>query len=179
VEGVEVEVDFDAPRPLIHYDPHTALEGKFSMQYCIAAALVDGRAGLSSFTDAQVQRPQVRALIPKVHIVRNPGYEGRPSWIEATTRVRIKLKDGQVRQRRVDRNVKGPQPGVTGDDLRAKFLDCASQALGEQTAKRALRELERLETLDGEVRLALPPHPVARQRATNFWARLALSTSVV
>jgi 2-methylcitrate dehydratase PrpD len=148
VEKVDVEVDFDPPRSLIHYDPHTALEGKFSMQYCIAAALVDGRVGLGSFTDAQVERPEVRALIPRVRMVRNPGYEGKPSWIEATTQVRITLRSGKVRQQRVARSYEGPLRGVTGDDLRTKFMDCASRALDERTAKLAFTELERLETLD-------------------------------
>jgi 2-methylcitrate dehydratase PrpD len=148
VEAVDVEVDFDPPRSLIHYDPHTALEGKFSMQYCIAAALVDGRVGLGSFTDAQVMRPEVRALIQRIRMVRNPGYEGKPSWIEATTQVQITLKSGKVRQQRVARSYEGPLRGVTGDDLRAKFMDCASRALDERTAKLALTELERLEKLD-------------------------------
>ena len=153
VEEVEVVVDFDPPRSLIHQDPHTALQGKFSMQYCVAAALVDGRIGLGTFTDAMVERPPVRALIPRVRMRRTPGYEGQPSWVEASTEVRVRLKDGQVRQRRVHRDTSGPLRGVTGEDLRAKFLDCAARALEPPAAQDALRDLERLEELDGTRRL--------------------------
>jgi 2-methylcitrate dehydratase PrpD len=77
VDSVEVFVDFDPPRSLIHSDPHTALEGKFSLQYCLAAALVDDKVGLAQFEDAQVMRPEVRALIPKITMKRNPG-QSRP-----------------------------------------------------------------------------------------------------
>ena len=38
-----------ADRPM----PATGLEGKFSMQYTVAAALLDGHVGLASFTDAR------------------------------------------------------------------------------------------------------------------------------
>ena len=50
VERVEVRVDFGPPRSLIHHRPKTTLEGKFSMEYCIAAALLDGKVGLGSFS---------------------------------------------------------------------------------------------------------------------------------
>src|SRR5262249_8744414 len=52
--------------PLIHDRPTTGLAGKFSMQYALAAALVDGEVSLSSFTDERVQRPEVTRLLPLI-----------------------------------------------------------------------------------------------------------------
>src|SRR5262249_57803064 len=40
VERVVCSVPFRVPMVLIHERPTTALEGKFSMQYCLAAALI-------------------------------------------------------------------------------------------------------------------------------------------
>jgi 2-methylcitrate dehydratase PrpD len=48
--------------PLIHHEPATGLEGKFSLEYGIAATLVDGRPGLESFTDDAVTRPEAVRL---------------------------------------------------------------------------------------------------------------------
>jgi 2-methylcitrate dehydratase PrpD len=153
VEEVEVRVDFDPPRSLIHYQPRTALEGKFSMQYCIAAALLDGKVGLRTFTDEQVMRPEAQALIPRVRMVRNPGFQGQPSWVEGYTEVRIRLRDGRVLTRGVKRSTEGALRGVTEEELRNKFRDCASQALPDKAVERALSGLENLEGLESIVHL--------------------------
>lgn len=145
VESVEVLVDFDPPRSLVHSDPHTALQGKFSLEYCMAAALVDEKVGLGQFEDAQVMRPEIRALIPKVKMKRNPGQEGKPSWVEAYNEVHIKLKNGTVLSKRQDRDHEGPVVGVTPEGMDMKFRDCASLALPEGKAKEALEILHSLE----------------------------------
>ena len=42
IEGVFVSVSPGTPMPLRTTLPKTGLEGKFSMEYCIASALIDG-----------------------------------------------------------------------------------------------------------------------------------------
>ena len=153
VESVEVLVDFDPPRSLIHSDPHTALEGKFSLEYCLAAALVDDNVGLAQFSDdAMVNRPEVRALIPKIRMKRNPGQEGKPSWVEGYNDVSIKLKNGTVMTKRVHRNEEGPVVGLTPEGMDLKFRDCASIALPKARIEEALEILHNLEkqpSIDG------------------------------
>ena len=145
VDAVEVLVDFDPPRSLIHSDPHTALEGKFSLQYCLAAALVDDKVGLAQFEDPMVMRPEVRALIPKVTMRRNPGQEGKPSWVEAYNEVHVRLKNGNVLAKRVHRSSEGPVIGVTPEGMDMKFRDCASLALSDARVNEALEILHNLE----------------------------------
>jgi 2-methylcitrate dehydratase PrpD len=146
VESVDVLVDFDPPRSLIHADPHNALEGKFSIQYTIAAALVDDKVGLGQFEgDQQVMRPEIRALIPKINMRRNPGYEGKPSWVESYNEVRITLKDGTVLSKGQHRNFEGPVVGVTPEGMDMKFRDCASRSLSAAKVNAALEILHNLE----------------------------------
>ena len=145
VDSVEVLVDFDPPRSLIHSDPHTALEGKFSIQYCLAAALVDDAVGLAQFEDAMVMRPEIRALIPKITMKRYPGNEGKPSWVEETNEVRIKLKNGTVLSRDQRRSYEGPVLGVTPEGMDMKFRDCAARALPMPKVNEALAILHSLE----------------------------------
>src|SRR5256885_303049 len=45
IESVEVQVDTITPTLLIYDQPETGLEGKFSMTFCMAVALVDGNVG--------------------------------------------------------------------------------------------------------------------------------------
>ena len=145
VDRIDVLVDFDPPRSLIHSRPTGGLEGKFSMQYCLAAEIIDGRVGLATFTDEQVMRTEAQDLIPRIEMRRHPGYEGRTSWTEAHNRVEVHLKDGRVLSERADRATTGALRGVSRDDVRTKFLDCAAAVLSNRDAETALGMLDSLE----------------------------------
>ncbi len=145
VDRIEVIVDFDPPRSLIHSRPVSSLEGKFSMQYCLAAALLDRRVGLQSFTDELVMRPEAQSLIPRIDMRRIPGNEGKPSWTEGYNEVDVYLKDGTILRQQAHRASSGALRGVTVQEIREKFRDCASQCLSEATASDVLNRLTRLE----------------------------------
>ena len=151
VEKVNVKVDFDPPRSLVHSRPASGLEGKFSMQYCLAAAIIDRKIELGTFSDAQVMRPEAQALISRVNMQRIPGYEGRPSWIEAYNEVEIQLQNGRVLRERADRITQGGLRGASMLDIHRKFDDCASQALPSESVRELARHLDKLEDL-GSVR---------------------------
>ena len=147
IERIEVRVDFDPPRSLIHSRPKGGLEGKFSMQYCLATELLDGHVGMSSFTDEQVMRPEAQELIPKIEMKRHQGYEGQTSWTEAYHEVEIHLKDGRVLTQRADRATTGALRGATMEEVRVKFRDCAAIALTGENASSVLGMLDNLEDL--------------------------------
>ena len=148
VDRIVVLVDFDPPRSLIHDRPKSALEGKFSMQYCLAAALLDRKTGMDSFTDEQVMRPEVQALIPKITMRRIPGYEGQPSWTEAYNQVEVHLKDGSVVRERSDRIKEGALRGATMDEIAYKFRDCAAVALTPSATEELVVSLGNLEEVE-------------------------------
>ena len=154
VDRIDVLVDFDPPRSLIHSRPTGGLEGKFSMQYCLAAEIIDGNIGLATFTDEQVMRPEAQDLIPRIEMRRHPGFEGQTSWTEANHRVEVHLKDGRVIAEQADRATTGALRGVTRDDVRVKFRDCAAVALDEADAAEALAMLDNLEDAGPAARLA-------------------------
>ena len=145
VDRIDVMVDFDPPRSLIHSRPMSSLEGKFSMEYCLAAALLDRRVGLQSFTDDQVLRPRAQALIPRIEMQRISGNEGRPSWTEGYHQVEVHLKDGSVLRQQAHRARSGALRGVTMEDIREKFRDCASQSMSEATVAEVMSRLDLLE----------------------------------
>ncbi len=145
VDRIDVMVDFDPPRSLIHARPVSSLEGKFSMQYCLAAALLDRRVGLQSFTDDQVMRPEAQTMIPRIEMRRIPGNEGQPSWAEGYHQVEVQMRDGSVLRQQAHRANTGALRGVTMDDVRAKFRDCASETLSEATTAEVLSRLDELE----------------------------------
>ncbi|HCP22858.1 MAG: MmgE/PrpD family protein [SAR202 cluster bacterium] len=147
IERIDVTVNFDPPRSLIHSRPKEGLEGKFSMQYCLAAEILDGRVGMSSFTDEQVMRPEAQELIPKIEMKRTAGYEGQTSWTEPFNEVEIHLKDGRVLTERAQRDSSGALRGASYEDVRAKYLDCAAIALSPEASKQTLAMMDDLENM--------------------------------
>lgn len=49
--------------------PTKALEGKFSIPYCVANALLRGDTGIMAFTDEKINNPEVIALRDKVNMI--------------------------------------------------------------------------------------------------------------
>src|SRR5437868_9541471 len=52
--------------------PRAGLEGKFSVQYTLAAALLDGAVTLSTFTDERLHRPDMQTLLRKIAVTMSP-----------------------------------------------------------------------------------------------------------
>jgi len=51
---------------LRNHRPQTGLEGKFSMEFAMASAVIARRAGLAEYTDGFVRRPEVQDLMRRV-----------------------------------------------------------------------------------------------------------------
>ena len=58
VREIRVGVSYLFPGVLIRTDPQTGLEGKPSLEFCAAVAMLDGRLGLDAFTGARVREPR-------------------------------------------------------------------------------------------------------------------------
>ena len=85
--------------PLIHAAPTTGLEGKFSLQYAVAATLLDGRPGIESFTDEAVARPAAQALLARVEVDAAPGGD----WLLAgDVAIELTLADGSTLHAQLD-----------------------------------------------------------------------------
>ncbi len=130
-----------ADTPLIHRDPHTGLEGKFSMEYNAAAAVLDGKLVMETFTDAMVQRPQIRAFMPKVERFYIPS-EKTFSGTTGFTEIEIETRRGTFKLK-IDKVPGSPEWPMTPADRAEKFLDCAGLVLGSANAKKLLDLSER------------------------------------
>ena len=139
--------------------PVTGLEGKFSLEYCLAAGVLDGGYALSSFTDAAVRRGEIAALYERITAVEDPAcrgddpnFEKRSSGSRGFVEVEVKLKDGRSARTRVDHAPGHPTRELGWEDLQSKFADCASQgAIPTVRAHQAFDKLAGLERL-GDVR---------------------------
>jgi len=149
VRSVSVTLDPGGQQAIIHHRPSTGLQGKFSAEYAVAACLLDGRLGLSSFTDEAVRRPEAQDLLCRVelHEAATPPF-GPDTFDHAYAAVEIELSDGSVRHQRCDIPRGDARAPLTDAELDAKFRDCLSFAETKAVwdAEALLRNLWRLES---------------------------------
>jgi 2-methylcitrate dehydratase PrpD len=127
VEKLEVGTNRHMPTALIHHQPQDSLQAKFSMEFCMAALLLYGKAGLQEFTDEVVLKPEVQSMIKRVHFGVHPEAEAA-GYNKMTTILTLHLKDGRTLTGRSDFGKGSPANPMTYDEAAFKFLDCASFA---------------------------------------------------
>ena len=111
-----------AVTPLIHHRPDTGLQGKFSLEYAAAAALLDGYPGFASFTDEAVRRPEARRLASLVEITLEPG----GAWLldgELAAEIHV---SGGVLETKLRFPPGAPQRPPAAAQLHAKIGDCVA-----------------------------------------------------
>jgi 2-methylcitrate dehydratase PrpD len=127
VDFVEVGTNHNLPNALIHHHPKNNLQAKFSMEFCLAILLVEGKAGLGEFTDAVVNRPDVQAMIDRIRFATDPEAE-KTGFDKMTTIIKIHLKEGRVIAGRADFGKGSPSNPMSYDEVAEKFHGCADYA---------------------------------------------------
>jgi 2-methylcitrate dehydratase PrpD len=145
ISQVEVGVTRVVPTVLIHPRPITALERKFSMEFCAAAALADGAVTLQTF-DEGPPNPAVEKLMSRVAMAVDPALPADRAG-HAWTRVSLRLADGRVLAS-APRGARGhPDQPLPDEALRAKFLACATRALPLPEAEAIAEQLGAFEAI--------------------------------
>lgn len=120
---------------VLYDEPVTGLQGKFSYRYVVAAAIVDGSVGIESFTDAAVNRPEVRRLMKRTTVREDPrcagkGDQGRTKRMGTGgfMSVVVRTVDGEEHSANVARALGSPDRPLSWDEVAMKFADCAKSA---------------------------------------------------
>jgi 2-methylcitrate dehydratase PrpD len=147
VASVECRTSDMVPQIMIRHRPKTGAETKFSMQFCMAVALLDRKAGLQQFTTERVVEPRVQELLTRVSFVHPPeasGYLGMELYPEQVT---VKLHDGTVYSHEVLESKGRPGNRLSKAELIAKYSDCAARTISYERIDRSLDMLQGLEKL--------------------------------
>jgi len=134
------------PKVMIHHQPRSGLEGKFSLEYCMAIALLDRAVGLAQFGDEKVQNAKAREMVERVKYHHPPEY---PEDIHRIPRdkVAIRLKNGREYSAEVEHSKGDPWNPLGQEELASKYRDCARLALSPQEIERSLNLVSRLEDI--------------------------------
>ena len=127
--------------------PHSGLDGKFSFQYTVAAALLDGAVSIRTFSDDSCARPDLAGLMSRTRLTQDGTIPGvlEKMWVD----VALELQDGRHLTARCD----GPQgfwglPPLQRDAHLVKIRDCLNMHLTEEQTQRCIQLVDSLEILE-------------------------------
>jgi 2-methylcitrate dehydratase PrpD len=160
VDQVDVYGEELLPRVLVYHQPRTGYEGKYSLEYVVAAAIFDRQITADTFTDNNVNRTQVQVFLKKINGRVRPDDEWKDVRIHPwnhPAQVVIKLKDG--------RSISGeaacargyPDMQLSAEEIVDKYRSCSGQVLPEDKLYRlssVVLNLENCGDVTDVVRLA-------------------------
>lgn len=121
VERIDIETSYGALAPLVDHPPRNGTEGKFSMEYTVAAAIADRGIRLSSYSDEAVTRRGITPYLGRI-VAREVTDTITPRWAS----IAIIFKNGQMQKRRIDSLRGSSQSPLSEEELLVKVSDCIS-----------------------------------------------------
>ena len=149
---------------LKNHRPRTGLDAKFSIEFALAAAILAGRVGLGELTDEFVERPDVQALLERVHIDTTDEIDPEMPNFSLYEQVTVEFTNGErCTSPRIYAARGSMRAPITRADLWDKVRDCVSLRLSDAEAQRLFDRLQGLEreTSVGALMRDVAPIPVA------------------
>jgi len=158
IERVEVTVPPYAYKLVGHafqIGANPRVNAQFSIQYCVASALVRGDSKLDYFEESSVIDPSIMALSKKIQVISDPRLDERG---HTALDMRVLTSEGGEHFKQMD-----IAPGFPGNPLTRKeheqhFWDCmefSGGLLPRERAEQIVTQVSRLEELD-DVRTLIP-----------------------
>ncbi|HEY2380829.1 MAG TPA: MmgE/PrpD family protein [Terriglobia bacterium] len=147
IDHVEVRVPADTAAPLVYRVPKAAREGKFSMPYLIARAIIDGNITFDTFTEEAVRNPQALQLLERIDMKVDPALQAGTDGSRPAI-VAMKLTNGQTQTLEQKFPKGSPEVPMTQDELVSKFRTCTKGVLSAASTDRALDYIGKLETMN-------------------------------
>ncbi len=145
VKQIRVGTNHNMLNALIHHRPKNELQAKFSMEFCMAILVLERQAGLTEFTDAVVNRPDVQAMIERVEFQVHPEAEAA-GYDKMTTILEIERADGSTITGHADFGKGSPANPMSYDEVAQKFRGCAE--FGRWPAVHTTRIIETVRRLE-------------------------------
>jgi 2-methylcitrate dehydratase PrpD len=147
------------PIPLLHFNPKTGFEGKFSMAFNLALGALKGWPEIEDYSSERTQDPAVRAIMARVRNVPDPA--------DGSVNLAIITKGGKRFEKNVKHAPGDPTFGLQEERNLAKFRACAACRLASDDISTLEKNLLNLESV-ADVSTLMPLVSARRkqQRAT-------------
>jgi len=140
IEEIAVHINPGVQFLLIHPRPKTEMEAKFSLDYCVARAVLDRDIGPEQFTAPKVTDSVLKTLIEKV----------KPCWEDTRrmdVKIEIKMNSGQSYNAEVAQARGMTDNPLDWSDLEGKFLKYTANILTDEDAHEKINTLQHFEQL--------------------------------
>ncbi|CAA0102453.1 2-methylcitrate dehydratase 2 [Halioglobus japonicus] len=150
IVGISITIPESARTILLHTRPTTADEAKFSVEYCIAQALLQREMGPAQFADAEVHSAPLQALMAKVtrHYRKNESSADELKRGHFPVTIELTLDNGQRISGGVEYAKGSAANPLTAEQLEQKFITCASVAASEENINSMLDALRRFDQME-------------------------------
>ena len=140
IERVECRVaDYMVPlicEPALEkISPTTSWHGRYSLAFCVAECLLNGRFDKYSLAPERLADPRYTALTRRTGYSVDPTATDRTQW---SGEVLVTMRDGTILRHRIEHMHGTPQNPITQDELIAKFLHNAQGVLDDAAAHAAI-----------------------------------------
>ncbi len=125
--------------------PASSLDAKFSVQYCVARALLDGRVQFEDLEGDAYREPRVRDLLTRTHAT--PFTEGAfASGNHVGAEVKVTLTDGRMFGAKIAKPLGRTSANpIAQDAMLTKFESCAARVLPAAQIKSIAQAIETFE----------------------------------
>ena len=133
--------------------PKSGLEGKFSIAYCVANALIRKQTGIAAFTDEKVNDPEILSFMNKIKVIHTDDFKA----LEA--RIEVEVNSGDVSTATFNILKDIPPLEVKKLKISQKFEDLCTPLLGEVKTKNlenlilSLDEVKNISTVVGAAKV--------------------------
>ena len=147
VNSVECGIFYLYPTMLIYPRPKTGLEGKFSLEFCVALALTERAVRLKDFIDDKVNDSQIQMLIKRVKKFVTHEIGGRETQYPGAT-IKMRLKNGKSYSHKVITRKGSPSNPLVIDEIINKFSDCTGLIHSNDRVGRIIDAVKKIDEID-------------------------------
>jgi len=128
-------------------DPKTITAAKYSIQYVVAVALIDGEVSIRQFTEKKLKDPQVLNLLKKVKVVADEKLdrlydEKWPAIVD------VRTKDGKEYSEYISLPRGEPENPLSMAEIKEKFMGLATTALSNEKSEELFKMIINLEKVE-------------------------------
>jgi len=134
IARIEIGATKHATERVIDAYPWSEDSSRFSLKYLIPYALVHGPPMISAFREDAMADERLRAMADLVEASVDDEFAGVTGSGYSPSRVTIVFEDGDRLEDTVYHASGSKEAPMSEDAIRQKFLSCATQAVGEDTA---------------------------------------------
>lgn len=142
IEAIEVRAHPVSLRVAGHPAPADAAQAKFSIPYCVAAALHRGRVGLEEFAPDAMHDPLIGRLLARTTLIADDTLARVPG--QRPARVAVRLAHGETLSAQADVRKGDPELPMTAAEKREKCVRLAASAWGRESAENIIAAVSAL-----------------------------------